>query len=97
MTYTVYRIVVSDKTRYVGLTNDIERRQKQHNYLCFRSQKKKILYEEIRKVGMEKIELIKIRTFRTKVEAKRFECFLILQDHFNKAELWQKIPRISDM
>jgi predicted GIY-YIG superfamily endonuclease len=95
--YVVYRIEIEGITRYIGLTNDITRREKQHNYLCFKAGKKKALYDEVRKVSLAKIELIIVKTFTSKVEAKRFECLLILTDHFNKAELWQKVPRISDM
>lgn len=97
--YWVYRIEISDKTRYIGYTANIETREKQHNYLCFKKGKKKVLYDNIRKERprLNEIKLRAIKSFRTKVEAKRFECFLILNDYFNKKELWQKVPRITDM
>jgi len=96
--YWVYRIEVDKITRYVGYTDDLTRREKQHNYLCFKVGKKKKLYDGIKEIkAVGKIELTPIKTFRTKVEAKRYEAFLILNDYFNKKELWQHIPRISDM
>lgn len=95
--YWVYRIEVDSITRYVGFTEDIGRRQKQHNYLCFKVLKKKKLYDSIRKTKMTEIKLMAVKTFATKVEAKRYEAFLILNHYFNKKELWQHIPRISDM
>lgn len=95
--YYVYRIEVENTTRYIGYTENLEIRKKQHNYLCFKTQKKKILYQSIRKLKtMSQIELIPIKSMKTKIDAKRYECFLILNDYFNKKQLWQKVPRITD-
>ena len=98
--YWVYRVEVLGTTRYIGYTDNLIRREKQHNYLCFKACKNKKLYDGIKKIKEiknKKIELTPIKTFRTKVEAKRYEAFLILNDYFNKKELWQHIPRRSDM
>lgn len=96
--YYVYKIKVLGKTRYIGYTENIDIRQKQHNYLCFKKGKKKKLYDSIRTIkDITKIDLITIKTFQTKIEAKRYECFLILNDYFTKKELWQNIPRITDI
>lgn len=95
--YWVYRIEIRNTTRYIGYTSDIDARQKQHNYLCFKKGMKKDLYNRIREIRAGEIKLTAIKTFRTKVEAKRFECFLILSDYFGKKELWQRVPRITDM
>lgn len=98
MNYYVYIIKISGIIRYVGYTYNLEERQKQHNYLCFKKQTNKKLYKEIR--NLEKIKFIKIekiKTFKSRVEAKRWECYMILKDYFNKKSLWQNVPKITDM
>ena len=97
--YYVYKIKIDNKTRYIGFTQDITTREKQHNYLCFNQKKKKELYNNVRVFhpSVKRFELCMVKTFRTKIEAKRFECFLILHDYFTKKELWQRIPRITDV
>jgi predicted GIY-YIG superfamily endonuclease len=94
--FWVYRIEVDGITRYIGQTKNIDAREKQHNYLCFKKNKKKVLYNNIRIVKQNKIKLIPVKTFSTHIEAKRYEAFLILNDYFNKKELWQHIPKIKD-
>lgn len=94
--YIVYKVKIMDSIRYIGYTNDIKRRQYNHNYLLKKG-KKKILYDELRKLNILSIELLPIKYFKTKVEAKRYECLLILNDHFTNKQLLQKVPRISDM
>lgn len=95
--YWVYRIEVEGVTRYIGMTGDVYGREKQHNYLCFKKGKKKRLYDGIRRGKEKEIKLIPIKTFGTKIEAKRWECFLILNDYFGKKQLWQLVPKITDM
>ncbi len=99
MMYYVYRIETNDITRYIGYTEDITTRQKQHNYLCFKKNKKKKFYDNVKNIhpDIKSFDLKIIKTFRTKIEAKRWECFLILNDYFNKKELWQNVPKITDM
>ena len=95
----VYKIEIIGKIRYIGYTQDIKSREKQHNYLCFSKGKNKILYNNIKRnfPMVNQIKLIVLKTFSTKLEAKRFECYLILNDYFTKRELWQRIPRITDV
>jgi predicted GIY-YIG superfamily endonuclease len=95
--YSVYGIDIEGITRYIGSTGDLKRREKEHNYLCFKKAKKKDLYDKIRALGSQThITLYLIKTFKTRVEAKRFEALLILEDWFNERNLWQKVPHISD-
>jgi len=90
-------IKVNGVVRYIGRTNDLERREKQHNYLCFKKQTKKQLYQEIRNYPITDIKLQRVKSFQSKVDAKRWECYLILNDYFGKKLLWQRVPRISDV
>lgn len=98
MSYFVYVIKIKGIVRYIGMTNDLVMREKQHNYL-FSKGKKKILYDKIRVLNKDikniKIEMVK--AFDKKEDAKRWECYLILADYFNKKQLWQRVPRISDV
>ena len=94
----VYMIKVNGIVRYIGRTNDLVRREAQHNYLCFKKLTKKQLYKEIRKYEtLTTIKLQKVKSFQSKVDAKRWECYLILNDYFGKKQLWQTVPRISDI
>ena len=95
--YFVYQIKVLDKIRYIGYTENLIKREKQHNYLCFKRDNKKELYDNIKKTNQVKINLQVIKSFNNKVEAKRYECLLILEDYFTNKELWQQVPKISDM
>jgi predicted GIY-YIG superfamily endonuclease len=95
MTYTVYKIEIDGIIRYIGHTNNIKRRQTQHNYL-FKKGKKKELYDNITDKSI-RLVLTPLREFKSKVEAKRWECLLVLQDHFSDKSLWQKPPQIKDM
>ena len=96
MTYYIYSILYENKCVYVGMTKDIKRRQQTHNYL-YKKGKKKLLYDFLRENGFnEKIELIITKSFSTKTEAKRWECFIILGDHFGLKQLRQVPPKISD-
>jgi len=97
MKYDVYKITIDGTTRYVGYTGDLKQRQNQHNRL-YKIGKKKILYNNLRRRNYEgELNLEVIKTFTTKVRAKRYECYLILKDYFTKNELWQRVPRITDI
>lgn len=96
MPFVVYKIDIENTTRYIGHTNDLERRSAEHNRGCFKRPQKKIFYEKVRWTECEYLELQVVRIFRTKTEAKRYEALLILQDYFGKKQLWQKVPNISD-
>lgn len=92
----VYEIIVEGKRRYVGRTNNMRRREAEHRR-HFKLGTKKHLYDEMRKLKLEgEIVLNPIKSFKKKIDAKRWECLLILNDYFNGGELWQKCPRIGD-
>lgn len=95
MKYIVYGIYHDNKCRYVGLTNNLKRRTYQHNYLLNKG-KDKMIYNYLREEGVDMIVLKPLWEYKTKVEAKRKEMFLILADHFVGKYLKQKIPNISD-
>lgn len=89
----VYSIEVKGVVRYIGITNNLKRRQTQHNYL-FNKGEQKELYSNLRIVNPdEKIILTPIYEFSSLVDAERYECFLILKDYFGDKNLWQSIPK----
>lgn len=94
--FYVYQIKIKNTIRYIGMTNDINRREKEHNRLCFKNDTEKLLYNNIRKTDIKQIKLEIVQTFKTRTEAKRYECMLILINHFKLNNLWQKVPSISD-
>jgi len=112
MTFTVYEIKSDNKRVYIGRTNNLKRRQSEHNrnlkklYTLYtetilrgsNGSKPKIkpLYQFLLEKGTTTVELITIKEFRTKIEAKRYEMLLILLDWFYNRELIQKVPSISD-
>lgn len=97
MPYSVYYIEINGIKRYIGHTNDLKRREKEHNQRCFKTENKKLLYHNIKNETGEKNIILKlIKIFTTKTEAKRYEALLILLDHFGEKNLWQKVPSISD-
>ncbi len=98
-TYTVYQIEFLGKIVYYGHTSDLKARQYRHNYSCFTRMEKKELYNFLRLLECRRIQLTPIREFDTKVQAKRYESYLILQDYFNndlQLTVKQTIPKISD-
>ena len=92
----VYSILYKNHCVYIGRTNNIIRRQKEH-IRAFKRGKKKLIYDFLREMNYEgDIELIILKTYKSKTEAKRMEMFLILQDHFGQKKLKQQVPNISD-
>lgn len=92
MNYFVYEIKIDGLRRYVGITNNVKKRQTQHNY-GLRKDLKKYLYKMIRDINPEyKIELEVISECSNKLEASRLECFIILNDYYDKKELFQAPP-----
>lgn len=91
----LYRIEISGIIRYYGITNDLKRRQSQHN-LGLRKAEKKQLYDFLNELGVSKIELIEEQVFKTRTDAKRMEALKILQDYFGEKQLMQKVPSLSD-
>lgn len=94
--YIVYSINYLGSPIYVGITGDIKRRVRDHNNLCFNKRVDKEVYNFIRDMTRSPIYLIPIKTFKTRIEAKRYEAYLILADLFGPKELKQKVPSISD-
>lgn len=94
--YFIYKIQVNDIPIYIGRTNNLKRRTYQHNYYCFTKHINKELYNYIRSLNIAIIELEIIFIYNSLIEAKRMECYLILQDYFNNKNLKQKVPNISD-
>lgn len=99
MSYFVYEIEIAGTTRYIGYTENPQKREKQHNYLCYKKNKSKQLYQKIRDNHNDVLEirLAVVKEFKSKIDAKRWECLMILEDYFNERRLWQQVPRISDM
>jgi len=91
----LYKIEVSGIIRYYGITNDLTRRQSQHN-LGLRKEEKKELYDFLREQGIDKIQLVEVEVFKKRIDAKRKEAFMILEDYFSRKELKQKVPSLSD-
>jgi len=92
----VYGVNVGGKIRYVGRTNNLRRRQLEHRS-GFKGGKNKLFYNKITGFNNEfEIELILLKEFKNRVDAKRWECLLILTDYFGDGDLWQKVPRIGD-
>ncbi len=88
---------VSTDIVYFGQTSDLKRREYEHNYLLKKGMKKP-LYQYCREYNVTKIKLEPIKTFTSRITAKRYECYLVLDHIFNKPcdALYQKIPNISD-
>jgi len=92
--YTVYEIRYKDERIYVGRTKNIVNRTKSHKYSI--KSKPSMLYQFARDNNIMSFDLITIRTFKNKTESKRWEMYEILTDHFNKKQLLNKVPNISD-
>jgi len=87
----VYEIIIDGVRRYVGITNNIKRRQSQH--IRDLKSKDKYLYKMIRENSPETIiSLNIIAQFDNKGDAARWECKLILDDYFSDKNLWQSFP-----
>jgi predicted GIY-YIG superfamily endonuclease len=95
MRHYIYKIVIDKIIRYIGITENLERRQYQHNNLLNKDNNKE-LYKQLKAINISKIKLIEIKQVKDKQEAKRYECLLILKDYFNKKQLWQSVPHITD-
>jgi predicted GIY-YIG superfamily endonuclease len=90
--YYVYRIKVDGVTRYIGITNNPGRRQKEHRR-DYEKGDAKYFYRMTREVSPEtRYELEIVKEFDLLIDAKRWECFLILKDWFSKRQLWQSQP-----
>lgn len=93
--YYVYNIKHDGKIIYWGRTISIKTRQNRHNS-DFKKGLDKLLYNYLRDKKLAQIILNEVFNFNSKVDSKRMECMLILQDYFSKKDLLQKVPNISD-
>jgi predicted GIY-YIG superfamily endonuclease len=90
--YWVYQIKIGGVVRYIGMTNNIHKRQLEHRR-ALKNGDSKYLYRQIRLMQPEAcIELEPVREFDNKGDCKRWECFLILGDYFSDKNLWQSFP-----
>jgi predicted GIY-YIG superfamily endonuclease len=88
----VYEITIDGVRRYVGFTDNLNRRQKEH-IRDYKKGSNKYLYSKTREVSPQTIyELKVIAEFDDKGDGKRYEALLILQDYFNEKNLWQSFP-----
>lgn len=92
---TVYKIVINGKTRYIGRTNNILRRTKEHNR-GLKNGSKKLFYDFLRATSFYGELVLEPIFTGSKTECKRFECLEILKDYFGVRELMQNVPNISD-
>ena len=88
----IYCIIIEDKMRYIGITNNIKKREYQHNYDCYKQRRSKDLYNNVRPLNI-KLELNVLKIFNNKVDAERYEAYLILKDFFTQKSLWQAAPK----
>lgn len=91
MNYYVYEIKIGEVRRYIGVTNNIKRRQTEHNR-GIKVNHKKMLYQKLRELEIIDIKIEPIANFKNKIDANRFEAMIILEDFFSSNLLWQKVP-----
>jgi hypothetical protein len=92
-TGVVYEILVNGTRRYIGVTNNLNRRQKEHTRALLLG-KDKYLYRKIRESAPDQPEIAfnQISDELPILHARRLEAKYILDDYFNKKELWQSPP-----
>lgn len=90
--YSVYEIRVNGIRRYIGSTNDFFRRKREH-LKSIKLAKKKELYEKINEILLPEIEFNILFETESKIHCLRKEVYFILEDYFNKNELWQAYPK----
>jgi len=84
MTFFVYVLVCADKTYYVGCTNDLKRRLKQHNQSKWGAH-----YTKIRRPVFLKYQ----EKFNSLLEARRREGEIKSWKRERKEKLWVKLNR----
>jgi hypothetical protein len=86
----VYRIVIDDIVRYIGVTNNVNRRQKEH-VRAFKKNNDKYLYRMMRESLLDENYLV-LETISDElsiIDARRLEAKIILDDYFSDKNLWQ--------
>lgn len=93
--YYVYSIKIDGRRRYIGMTNDIKRRAAEHNRDSKAPNPKRKFYKMVQKNHPDaKLTLDIMATYDSKLAASRYEAYLILDDYFNRGDLWNKPPVI---
>jgi len=92
MIYCVYEILIDGVRRYIGYTNNFNRRKRQHFKEIEKESDSKYLYKKIKLVGNKDIKVNLIKEFDNMGDAKRWEAYMILTDYFNDKQLWQSFP-----
>lgn len=92
---SLYKVKVNGVMRYVGMTNNLKRRETQHNSALKKGDIKE-LYCFLRENEIDHIELVLIEEFPDRTTCKRKEMLFILLDYFGPKHLKQSIPNISD-
>jgi hypothetical protein len=89
----VYKIVIDGFIRYIGVTNNIKRRQKEH-IRAFNKGDMKYLYKMMRESLLDEkyIVLETISDELSIIDARRLEAKIILDDYFTNKNLWQSAP-----
>tara|TARA_R110002050_G_scaffold74369_3_gene159590 strand:- start:3333 stop:3668 length:336 start_codon:yes stop_codon:yes gene_type:complete len=97
---SVYLLSYNNIELYIGMSKDPLKRLKQHQYSLNKGDLKP-LYNHLRESGITilDLDLSILKTFKTRVQAKRYECYILLKQYFeNDFEMitFNKIPNISD-
>lgn len=88
--YVVYGIDILGVMKYVGMTNNIKRRQYEHRRMVSKSDKE--LYTMMR-LSKEEPTLYILKEFEKKIDAVRFEAWLILDGYYNDRGLLNDLPK----
>lgn len=98
MEYYIYQIKINGQVKYIGQTTDLNRREKEHNK-AYKKRSKKRFYDWLHSINYTgEMRLEPIYVANNRVDAKRYEMFMMLHYYFEKPEikLEQRIPNISD-
>lgn len=89
----VYRIIIDGYVRYVGVTNNVIRRTKEH-VRAFKKGDNKYLYKKMREMHLDENYLVLeiISEELPILEARRLEAKIILEDYFSGKYLFQSAP-----
>jgi hypothetical protein len=89
----VYKIVIDGVVRYIGVSNNVIRRQKEH-VRAFKKSNDKYLYRMMRESSLDESYLV-LETISDElsiIDARRLEAKIILDDYFSDKNLWQSAP-----
>jgi len=80
--FYVYTIEHNNKIIYVGMSNNLLRRQKEHTRNINKQSPTKTLYKYLVKAGVTTVTLNMIAEFKYRSSAKSYEAFTILTELF---------------